>query len=959
MKDRNPEDLARVEIYLTTRSLQQAVIAEFIKHKNSFLPKLTLLNDLKLDARFPEIPPPVSTLRTRLELMQTIKVLLENNKRFASHLAQYELTRTLESLMHELSEENVNPSLLGTVDQTNLSSHWKESLKFLEILGEFVKTYETPDQAARQRLVIDALANCWANNPPEHPVIVAGSTGSVGSTQYFMQQVASLPQGALVLPCLDYELPPKVWDSLGGNVPHVDHPQYRLYLLANNLGISPYEIPLWNNNVKSNQPRNTLISLALRPAPVTNQWKSDGPKLTNLKKATEGLTMVEAPTSRMEAVIIALQMRKALEDRKTAALVTPDRSLIRKVKASLRKWDIEPQDFRGEPFLKSSHGNFLLSIANLIGEEASPEEFISLLKHPLTNSGPDHEKHLQYAMNLEFYIRSRGPEYEPMKQTGGWLRTQTANRRIVSWFNWFENIVNDLEQATEATLEEFVLRHRHIATKLADGPKGQSEILWDNGIVASREANNLFNQIKMESSILGDITPQDYAELFSGLASEISIQHRSETTPNLYFWNTEDARMEAPDLIIAGGLNENSWPVFPGQDPWLNRNLRSQIGLNLPETRIGLAAHDFQQVVSGKEVILSRSTLVDGDPTNPSRWLSRLTNLLAGLEPEGLSALKSMKARGDYWLDLATQYEKPQSMQELYKRPQPSPPLVSRPKKISVTAVRTLITDPYAIYARYILRLKPVFRLKIEPSYLLRGIRFHSIMEQFVPMFDFEDDEAEIAKLREVASEELTGTGTLPVVEGVWLSALKHNFKEILDIEKSLRETSEPDELEALGNYEFEALDFTLSAKCDRLDLVKGTENEWYLFDYKSGAIPSVRSISQYDKQIPLQTIMAEKGSFTEGDTGKVSKAGYIGIGRKIVFQEIDRKDKDGNDTFLQDWEKFQKLIKNYQSLDTGYIPRRYGGEGVVSDDYDHLARYGEWEDIDEPLLLRVGNGRD
>ena len=152
---------------------------------------------------------------------------------------------------------------------------------------------------------------------------------------------------------------------------------------------------------------------------------------------------------------------------------------------------------------------------------------------------------------------------------------------------------------------------------------------------------------------------------------------------------------------------------------------------------------------------------------------------------------------------------------------------------------------------------------------------------------------------------------------------------------------------------------FTLTAKCDRMDLVKGTENEWYLFDYKSGAIPSVRSISQYDKQIPLQTIMAEKGSFTEGDTGKVSKAGYIGIGRKIVFQEVDRKDKDGNDTFLQDWEKFQKLIKNYQSLDTGYIPRRYGGEGVVSDDYDHLARYGEWEDIDEPLLLRVGNGRD
>ena len=958
MKDSKPEDMARVEIYLSTRSLSQAVVANFIKRKNSFLPKISLLNDLKLDPRFPEIPPPVSTLRIRLELMQTIKKLLEKNQRFASHLAQYELTRTLETLLHELSEENVDPALLGTVDQTDLSSHWKESLKFLEILATFVKTYQTPDQEARQRLVIDALAKRWEKNPPDHPVIIAGSTGSVGSTQHFMQKVASLPQGALVLPCFDFDLPESVWEKMGGNTPQVDHPQYQLFDLARNLGISPLDIPLWDSQITWNKARNSLISLALRPAPVTNQWKSEGPNLTDLKKATEGLALVEAPTARMEAVTIALQMRKALEEGKSVAVVTPDRSLVRKVRASLRKWGINPQDLRGEPFLKSSHGNFLLSIANMIGKEASPEEFISLLKHPLTNSGPDHDNHRHLATDLEFYIRSKGPEYEPIKQTGKWLQVQADDSLAKSWFKWFETIVNNLEEANEATLEEFVTFHRNIATKLADGPDGRSETLWTNEIDASQEANNLFNKIQKETSILGKIPPREYAELFYGLAGEIRILNRGENTPNLYFWNTEDARMETPDLLIAGGLNEGTWPIFPGQDPWLNRNIRGQIGLNLPETRIGLAAHDFQQVVSAKEVILSRCTLEEGDPTTPSRWLSRLKNLLAGLDPEGISALECMKKRGDEWLNLAHQFEKPQFQQNPYTRPQPSPPLEARPKKISVTRVRTLITDPYAIYARQILRLKPVYRLKIEPSFLLRGIKLHSIMEEFVPAFNFEKDEEEIAKLKDISREILADTGTLPVVEEVWLSTLAHNYKEILGIEKSIRIKSEPDVLEESGSYHFEDLNFTLTAKCDRMDLVHGTEVEWHLFDYKSGAIPTPRQIDQYEKQIPLQTIMAENGSFTDGDYGIVTKSAYIGIGRKVELKEVTRETDDGTDTFQQDWEKFQELIGNYKSLEVGYIPRRYGGEGVASNEYDHLARYGEWEDTDQPQMVKVGDGQ-
>ena len=954
MKDANPEDMARVEIYLTTNSLRQAVIARFIEHKNIFLPKLYLLTDLKRDARFPSIPLPASTLRIRLELIQMIKKLLEKDQRFDSHLAQYELARTLESLLQELNEENVGPEDLQKLDQTNLSSHWKESLKFLEIPTGYFKTSTKPSEEARLRLVIETLVASWKVNPPNHPIIVAGSTGSVGATQYFMQKVAILPQGVLVLPCLDFDLPARVWEKMGNKSPQIDHPQYRLYELATKLNIFPTDIPHWTGDIERNLPRNSLISLALRPAPVTNQWQSEGPKLANLKEATEGLTLVEAPTPRIEAVTIALQLKKALEDNKTAALVTPDRSLIRRVKATLGKWKINPGNSRNDNLLQTSLGNFLQSIANLMGREANPEEFVALLKHSHTNSGTGQERHREFTSDLEFYIRSKGPEYDPMKQTGSWLKINPGQDET-KWLKWFKSNLDQLKQNTESTLEEFVNLHKAIAASLANGPDGQSALLFEDEDQTTDKVNTLFNRIWRASSIPGKIPSQEYAELFFGLAGEMQISNTSEVTPNLYFWNTEDARMQSPDLLIAGGMNEGSWPIFLGQDPWLNRNLRSQLGLNLPETKIGLMGHDFQQIVSGREVILSRSTLGDGDPTTPSRWLSRLTNLLDGLDPDGKSALESMRARGNQWLQLAENSEKPESWQSFYPRPEPSPPLVSRPKKISVTAVRTLITDPYAIYARNILKFKPVYRLKVEPSYLLRGIKLHTIMEQFMAVFDEDKDEVEIERLMEIAEKALSNTGTLPVVEEVWLSTLRYNAKKLLQIEQAIRQKTEPEFLEKKGEYHFDHLDFTLTAKCDRIDLEHESTSIWHLFDYKSGAIPTASQIDKWEKQIPLQVIMAEKGAF-EGVSGTVSRAAYIGIGRKPEIRDVGNRDLAGVDSFMDDWNKFQELVEFYQNSTTGYVSRRYGGAGTQSNDYDHLARFGEWEDTDESICKKVGD---
>ena len=62
------------------------------------------------------------------------------------------------------------------------------------------------DRAARQRLAAETLLHDWSSglNLPDGPVIVVGSTGSHGATRLFMEAVARLPEGAVVLPGFDF-----------------------------------------------------------------------------------------------------------------------------------------------------------------------------------------------------------------------------------------------------------------------------------------------------------------------------------------------------------------------------------------------------------------------------------------------------------------------------------------------------------------------------------------------------------------------------------------------------------------------------------------------------------------------------------------------------------------------------------------------------------------------------------
>src|SRR4029079_12416517 len=129
--------------------------------------------------------------------------------------------------------------------------------------------------------------------------------------------------------------------------------------------------------------------------------------------------------------------------------------------------------------------------------------------------------------------------------------------------------------------------------------------------------------------------------------------------------------------------------------------MRHELGLDLPERRIGLSAHDFAQLLGAGEVILTHAAKVGGAPAVASRFLHRL-EAVAGEE-----RWKEAKRAGENYVRFADELDPPDQGEPI-PQPAPKPPRETRPLKLSVTAIEDWLRDPYTIYAKYILRLDPL-----------------------------------------------------------------------------------------------------------------------------------------------------------------------------------------------------------------------------------------------------------
>ncbi|MEN8891568.1 double-strand break repair protein AddB [Planktotalea arctica] len=943
MQGQPPEAMARIQLIVNTARMRRRVSTLFMDGTAQLLPQITLLSDLGKDPKFNAIPQAVSPLVRRIELISLVDALLRQNPSLAARSSLFDLAESLAALMDEMQGEGVSLADISNLEVTDVSGHWARAQNFIGIVGRFLdQSQEAPDTQARARAVALAQITEWTHNPPEHPVIIAGSTGSRGTTALLMQAAANLPQGAVVLPGFDRDMPETVWDELIAQSPArmaaEDHPQYRFAKMLQDLSIHPKNVPNWHETAPADSARNKVVSLALRPVPVTDGWLRDGPDLGDLPSAMQGITLLEPQTAREEALAIAMRLRMAAEEGKTAALITPDRMLTRQVTAALDRWDIKPDDSAGMPLQLSPPGRFLRHVIELFTRPLDAEALLTLLKHPMTHSGSERGAHLLLTRELELSIRKNGPAFPDAASLGKWAK----DNKLAGAAEWAEWVAQTFcGHMCEGTQNAVHLAERHIdlAERISQGRIGNgSGELWNEG--AGREALKQWEALHPALDALPDLSARDYADLLGGILSRGEVRNPDVGHPNVLIWGTLEARVQGADLLILAGLNEGSWPEAPSPDPWLNRRMRAGAGLLLPERRIGLSAHDFEQAIAAPEVWLTRAQRSDDAQTVPSRWLNRLTNLMDGLKGQhGPEAIKQMQARGNAWLERARQLEAPIETPPA-PRPSPCPPLEVRPNKLSVTEIKTLVRDPYAIYAKHVLGLNPLESLVKTADARLRGIAVHQVFEDFVKNWDDTRTAGDLVALaRHIFAKDVDW----PSARLMWAARIARLAQDFVFEEQQRQQNTVSSHLEVKGESVLADLGFTLTVKADRIDL--DARSGAHLYDYKTGQIPSKSQQIAFDMQLLLEAAMAERGDFEGLHPRHIEGATYLGVGAglKSIAAPLDEKPT------AQVWKELFKLISDYQEPKKGYTARRAMEKSKSFGRYDQLSRFGEWDETTRP----------
>ncbi|SFJ75543.1 double-strand break repair protein AddB [Jannaschia pohangensis] len=948
-----PQAMARVTLLTNTSRMARRTEAALASRGATLLPRIGLVSQLAPLLAPGEAPvADISSLATRLRLTQLVDLLLAKEPGLSPRAAAFDLAGSLANLLDELQEEEMDPSAFDALDVSDMSTHWERSLRFLRIVTGWSARDGNLTEAAAQGLALDRLVAGWERNPPQDPVIIAGSTASRTPTRALIRHVLDLPSGVVILPGLDTDMPEEAWQALTEEAGHQDHPQYRHAALLAALGRTRSEVPRWSERAPAVPARNALISLALRPAPATDAWRAEGPELPGVAEACAGITLLRAPSPGAEAATIAAGLRAALAQGKRAALITPDRALSRQVAAQLDRWRIIPDDSAGIPLGQTSPGRFLLQLAEMRGQPVEAEPLVILMSHPLTHSGRGRADHLTRLREVEIeLIRAKPLAFPDRAALTAWLNDPEKPRLNDAWTEWLADMLDAVAaQPDSAPLIDHVTSHLELAEALTRGSADEAGALWSDA--AGRAARQMLDRMIDAAPHRGEtaITARDYARILHALLSGEEVRETFSPHPEVMIWGALEARVRSADLVILGGLNDDVWPGQPAPDPWLNRAMRRACGLRLPDRSTGLSAHDFQQAASGAEVWLSRAVRSAEADTVPSRWLNRIEGLLGGIGPHGEAALAGMVARGDRWLATAALLDRPDARHPTARAPRPAPrlPRGIKLERISVTGVERLIRDPYAIYAENFLRLRALPALRQGPDARLRGEIVHEAMERFARAVPDTLPENADAILRATLEQALADIAPWPGPRRLWLGKFDRAAADFLAAEAERRAKGRPLHLEDTGKLTINSLGLVLTARADRID---DLGDAVAIYDYKTGTAPAGRQQRQFAKQLLLEAMMVEDGGFAGIAQRRVDEVAYLTVGTR--YAETSPEDF-GPEAIARTRADFLKLIGRYAEGQP-FIARLAPDLLTYVGDYDQLSRFGEWDDTQSARVIPVG----
>jgi ATP-dependent helicase/nuclease subunit B len=880
------------------------------------------------------------------------------------------LADDLARLIDDMTTRGVPWERLDDLVPDKFDIYWQLTLKFLQIAREawpaVLKERDCIEPTERRDRLIKAEAARLARKT-DGLVIAAGSTGSIPSTAELIATIAHLPHGAVVLPGLDTDLDEASWRLIAGDeakkiAPSPGHAQFAMQALLTRIGIPRNAV----TNLAPARGRERLISEVLRPAAATDMWRQQAADPTfdaHAEAALRTLIVIEAANPEEEALAIAVALREAVHDGKTTALVTPDRALGRRVLAALARWDIAAEDSGGDGLADTPAGIFARLAAAAALDGIAPVTLLALLKHPLLRLDLRDREHAVATLERAILrgprpragcrglglalanFRAQLEKFRRRERTdlhASDPRTELTEAELGAAAELVDRLAGALAPLESVgrgalPLSELARRHRDVVAALSKQDGNATAFAGADGIKLADALDELATS-KAAAGLA--VEKSDYVELFAAALAGRVVRRPPRPGLRVRILGLLEARLTESDRVVLGGLVEGTWPPESNTDAWLSRPMRLALGLDLPERRIGLTAHDFAQLLGAREVILTHSAKIAGTPTVPSRFLQRLA-AVAGMR------WKTLVARGDSYLAWARELDRPDHVIPA-PQPAPKPPRASRPTSLSVTEIEDWLRDPYTIYAKHILHLRPLDAVDTEPGAAERGTIIHAAIGDFTKLFAGQLPADPAAQLIALGEPHFKALEDFPEARAFWwprFLRIAHWFAR-WEAQRRAAIVRIDAEIHAELDIPLGETTFKLRGIADRIERVQ--DGRYVILDYKTGAARSEKQVrTGLAPQLTLEAAMLRKGGFKDIPHGaSVAEIAYVtlkGGEPPGEYKPISFKEGTPDSQADRALEKLSGLAKRFEDENEPYRSLVHPMWTTHYGTYDHLARVKEW----------------
>lgn len=827
-----------------------------------------------------------------------------------------ELATSLAQWLDDAISHEVKARDLQALAKGEHSEHWQRILPFLKIVyegwPELAQKYHCTSHAQALYDTLTSLAKIWRQSPPSIPILAAGSTGSQSATAELLTSIAFAPKGVVMIPGVFAVINPEYEATIDKG-----HPLFYAKQLVQKMQTRLSEIPVLQ---PSNIARDNFLTHAFAPAQFHGKIDFEPPShIKSFVCAHEW----------EEVRVIALLVQKSLADSQDKIMVvSPDRQLLGRVGVELQALGIFANNSGADTLSLHPFTQWLRLLMRVVLSDAHPADVLAWLGHQAGFCLQSLDKQNFYRRVDEAYARGNNKAHGLAEFVSLCLRVRHEST---------------VAGACEQALAPFIAlmndnKNKHMTHTIA---------LWMEAIshAASHceidlDSDKDIAAALMQFNEMGEVLSVNAAD-FDAMLEQAFLSpwfaESSRTHPNVHLHTPIEARMQTADRVILSGLNEGVWPANIS-NLWLNAALLERLHMPHNAHAVSLQAHDFLMLSGAKYVWMTRALKINGADMAPSRFWQRI---MLAMSQHGV--MQAEQGHDEIAAILA--HENRYATYQPAQAPRPMPDIARRARTLSITELEYLWINPYIIYARHTLGLKPLQEIDEEVDMRLFGTLAHRICEQISKSDVMEIESTQNHVIESHLAEQVKS----PVMQMLWRPRLKrivqffvanHRMRSALNIDVQ----SEMPIKTFLKTASGEVL---LKGKADRIEQRK--TGELFVVDIKtSSTVPSEKAIMNSEApQLPFYAkIIQEKYSADNPDSDHANAV-------TVEYWQCPRGSNEGEIKTLQlDDEMLDEIIENYRTLAEHLLfqptPFLYNPHRIDRDfdDYAALARADEWEGV-------------